>query len=163
MPLLIPLRVSSVLFRTSRRTLLTEFVCSAATGRFWFPWHLQAHEQYSPYITVFQLNPCDRTIVMVDDSNRIVSMSISPFSTCPQCGATDRDSGKLYLVGSNYDVRYLSDKGFPLFSLKKKVQAFACFDCGHITLAVAEWMPSPSGTQSEPDAGPPDKGPTNDR
>ncbi len=52
---------------------------------------------------------------------------------CLRCGSTRLDRGKVYPKGVLWDIRFKSDHDHGL-SLKQKVRALACLDCGHIEL-----------------------------
>lgn len=57
---------------------------------------------------------------------------------CPECGSAERQRGDLMVRGSaTMDIRFLPDNA-TIFSLKKRVRALACPDCGHIELRLEE-------------------------
>lgn len=57
---------------------------------------------------------------------------------CPDCGSLGRQTGDLMVRGSaTMDIRFLPD-GATIFSLKKRVRALACPDCGHIELRLED-------------------------
>ena len=57
--------------------------------------------------------------------------------SCPKCGSVERERGKVYEQGSLNDVRFKADAA-PGLSLKKRVAAVACLECGYIEFYLSE-------------------------
>ena len=54
-------------------------------------------------------------------------------NTCPKCGMSRWDVGKLFKRGALEDIRFRADSA-PSLSTKKRVEARVCQGCGHIEL-----------------------------
>lgn len=55
--------------------------------------------------------------------------------TCPKCGSTKLEFGRLFRKGTLEDVRFRSESAAPL-SFKKEILARACLNCGNIELGL---------------------------
>jgi len=58
-------------------------------------------------------------------------------TTCPKCGAENRERGELYPAGVLWDIRFQSENSLP-FSFKKVTTAVACMSCGYIELFLSK-------------------------
>jgi len=67
---------------------------------------------------------------------RLVALLMKTDS-CPKCGSTEREPGKLYEPGRVTDIRFKADAA-PILSYKKKVTALACSKCGYIEFYLSD-------------------------
>ena len=58
-------------------------------------------------------------------------------NTCPKCGSTERERGRVYEAGKLTDIRFKADDA-PAFSYKKQVDAVACSKCGYIEFYLSD-------------------------
>ena len=59
-------------------------------------------------------------------------------NSCPKCGSTERERGRVYEAGQLQDVRFKADSA-SLLSFKKEVAAVACSKCGYIEFYLSEY------------------------
>jgi predicted nucleic-acid-binding Zn-ribbon protein len=57
--------------------------------------------------------------------------------SCPKCGSTERERGRIYEAGRVTDIRFKADAA-PVFSYKKQVSALACSKCGYIEFYLSD-------------------------
>lgn len=57
--------------------------------------------------------------------------------SCPKCGSTERERGRVYEAGRLTDIRFKADAA-PAWSFKKPVAALACAKCGYIEFYLSD-------------------------
>jgi predicted nucleic-acid-binding Zn-ribbon protein len=62
---------------------------------------------------------------------------------CPKCGSTELERGHVYLPTTLQDIRFKADTA-STFSVKKRVSAFACKNCGFIEFYLTDHDDTPT-------------------
>jgi predicted nucleic-acid-binding Zn-ribbon protein len=58
-------------------------------------------------------------------------------NSCPKCGSTEWERGKVYEQGGLTEIRFKADAA-SVFSFKKELAALACAKCGYVEFHISD-------------------------